>query len=161
MRRFLPILVLAALAGGAYYYFQLNPPVHYATNEVYLTRYASVMTPTGVYGFPPGTMFSLDSNRHGVPGTVAVTDGRHRLDVATDALTRNPKIAEELAAADQQGQTQAVAGVAAAKQHVAKVEADAQMARARDVDRLNAKQRSIILPPAPTPTATPTVRRVP
>ena len=161
MRRFLPILVLAGLIGGAYYYFQLNPPVHYSSNEVYLTRYASVMTPTGVYGFSPGTKFSLDSTRHGVPGTVAVTDGKYRLDVETDALTRNPKVAEELAATDQQGQTQAVAGVAAAKQHVARVESDAQMARARDVDRLNAKQRGIILSPTPTPAATPAVRRVP
>ncbi len=106
------VLVLALAAGGAYYYFQLNPPERYSTNEVYLTRYASVMIPGGgVYGFPPGTKLLLDSSRRASPGTVAVTDGTHKMDVETEALTRNPKIAQELADADRQGQTQAVAGV--------------------------------------------------
>ena len=91
---------------------------------------------------------------------MAVTDGTHKMDVETEALTRNPKIAQELADADRQGQTQAVAGVAAAKAHVAKVESDAQMARAKDIDRLNARQRGVILSPTPTP-ATPVPRRVP
>ena len=156
------LVVLALAAGGVYYYFQLNPPERYSTNEVYLTRYASVMIPGGgVYGFPPGTKLLLDSSRRASPGMVAVTDGTRRMDVEAEALTRNPKTAQEIADADRQGQTQAVAGVAAAKAHVARVESEAQMARARDVDRLNAKQRGVILPP-PTPTpATPVPRRVP
>ena len=162
MKRLLALfLVLALAAGGAYYYFQLNPPERYSTNEVYLTRYASVVIPGGgVYGFPPGTRLLLDPSRRALPGTVAVTDGTHKMDVETEALTRNPKIAQELADADRQGQTQAVAGVAAAKAHVARVESEAQMARAKDMDRLNARQRGVILPPTPTP-ATPVPRRVP
>ncbi len=155
MKWLLVLLLLLALAvGGAYYYFQLSPPERYSGNEVYLTRYASVVIPGGgVYGFPPGTKLLLDSSRRASPGAVAVTDGKHKMDVETDALTRNPKIAQELADADRQGQSQAVAGVAAAKAHVTKVEADAQMARARDIDRLNSKQRG--MSPSPTPIPTP------
>lgn len=149
------LLVLALAAGGAYYYFQLNPPERYSTNEVYLTRYVSVAIPGGgVYGYPPGTKLLLDPSRRAAPGTVAVTDGKRKMDVETDALTRNPKIAQELADADRQGQTQAIAGVAAVKAHVTKVEADAQMARARDIERLNAEQRGVN-PAALTPTPTP------
>ena len=156
MKWLLVLVLLALAAGGVYYYFQLYPPQRYSTNEVYLTRYASVVIPGGgVYGFPPGTKLMLDPARRASPGTVAVTDGKHKMDVETDALTRNPKIAQELADADRDGQTQAVVGVAAAKAHVAKVESEAQMARARDMDRLNAKQRGITLSPTPVP------RRVP
>ena len=62
------LLVLALGAGGVYYYFQLNPPERYSTNEVYLTRYASVVIPGGgVYGFPPGTRLLLDPSRRASP----------------------------------------------------------------------------------------------
>ena len=159
--KWLLLVVLLVAAAGAYYYLRVYEPVRYTSNEVYLTRYASVMIPGGgVYGFPPGTKLTIDASRHPVPGRIFVTDGVHQLAVEPDALTRNPHLAEEAASEDSQVQAQAVAGAAVAKAHVAKAEADAQANRAQDIERLNAKQNGRVYVPTPTPrpTAFPPVR---
>ena len=153
------LLLVVAVAGAAYYFLYFNPVSRVSTNEVYLKRYASVMTTTGVYGFPPGTKLTLEPTRQVPPGTVAVTDGTHEIAVEPDALTRNPELAQQLADADQQGQTQAKAGVNAMKAHVSKVESDAQLARARDVERMNELQRKGLPIVLPTPVATPPPHR--
>ena len=158
-RLWLALVLLIALAGGAYYYylyFEVSEPVRYSNDDVYLTRYASIVTPSGVYGFTPGTKLVLEPGRRASPGMVCVSDGKYQLEVAPDALTRNPAVAQQYAEADRNGQTEAVAGVAAMKAHVAKIEADAQAARTRDVERLNAQQRGVIYSPTPTPVRTPT-----
>lgn len=159
MKRLWLILALLLVVGGAasYYYlnFEVSEPVLYSNDEVYLTRYASVVMPSGVYGFSPGTKLLLLPARRASPGMVSVTDGKYNLEVAPDALTRNPAIAQQYADADRSGQKQAAAGVAAEKARVIKVEADAQLARARDIERLNAVQRSAVPKSTLTPTPTP------
>lgn len=152
MKWLLLILVIAAACGAYYYYWHPSEPVRYTNNEVYLTRYASIMIPGGgVYGFPPGTKFTIDSSRRPVPGQIFVTDGTHQLAVEPDALTRNPSLAQEAANEDQQYQAQAAAGAAAMKAHVAKVEAEAQAKRAQDIDRMNALQHGAAHSPTPPP----------
>ena len=159
MKRLLIVLLFLAVAGGgAYYYFrqfQVSEPVRYSNENVYLTRYASIVTPSGVYGFDPGTQLVLQPARRASPGMVCVTDGTHQLEVAPESLTRNPDVARQAANDDHAAQAQAAAGVAAAKAHVVKVENDAQLARARDMDRLNALQRGVMSSATPSPFPTP------
>ena len=149
------LLVVVAIAGAAYYFLYFNPISRAPTNEVYLKRYASVSLPGGVYGFPPGTKLTLEPTRPVAPGLVAVTDGTHEIAVEPEALTRNAELAQQIAAEDQQGQVQAKQGVNAMKAHVTQVERDAQLARARDIDRINDLQRKGLPVTLPTPTAAP------
>ena len=65
MNRWWLFLLLLLVAGGVYYVPVLSTlaPCALHTDEVYLTRYASIMTPGGVYGFAPGTKFTLEPTR--------------------------------------------------------------------------------------------------
>ena len=151
------LLLILLVAGGGYYLWYYGLPLRAQTNEVYLTRYASIMTPSGVYGFAPGTKATLDPTRQVPAGTVAVTDGKHELALDPDALTHNAELAQQYADADQQGQVQAAATAKAAKAHVIQAENQAQLKRAQDMDRLYAKYPARTLStPTPKPTPAPT-----
>ncbi len=139
--------VIAGFCIG-FHFLSIEAPVRYTNNEVYLTRYASITTPGGVYGFAPGTKFTVDTARTPVPDKVFVTDGLHELAIEPDALTHNPERARAMSSADQAGQVQSAAAVAAEKAHVSKVERDAQLSRARDIEMLNTEQRPVIGPTA-------------
>ena len=104
------LLGIILIAGAAYYFLYFNPISRVSTNEVYLRRYASITLPSGVYGFPPGTKLTLEPTRPVGPGLVAVTDGSHEMALEPEALTRNAELAQQLAAADQQGQVAAESG---------------------------------------------------
>ena len=149
------LLGIILIAGAAYYFLYFNPISRASTNEVYLRRYASITLPSGVYGFPPGTKLTLEPTRPVGPGLVAVTDGSHEMALEPEALTRNAELAQQLAAADQQGQVQLKADANAMKAHVIQVERDAQLARARDVERMNELQRKGLPVTLASPAASP------
>ena len=153
-----PLPVAAALF-AFFHFLPFEEPVRYTNNVVYLTRYASIMTQSGVFGFPPGTRFTVDPSRHPTPVTVLVTDGTHELAIEPDALTHDPERARELATSDEQLQAVSAAAVTAEKKRVIKAESDAQLSRVRDLDLLNSGQRPGVpragaVPPAPRPLQT-------
>ena len=156
-----PLLFLAVIFVLSRF-LTLEEPVRYTSHEVYLTRYASITTPGGVYGFAPGTKLTLDPTRRTLPDKVFVTDGTHGMEIEPDALTHDPDRARALAASDQQGQASAAAAVVAEKTHVANAERAAQLSRAHDIEMLNAKQNHVTAPLStphpPTPTPTPPLR---
>lgn len=83
------------------------PPRNLAPDGTYfLLRYHSVITDTGVTGFPPGTKVSLV----GKSGqTIRVTDGQIEFDVSAGEVTNNLDIAARLARTDSRTQEQAAA----------------------------------------------------
>ena len=160
--KWLLLPLVAAVIFGLGHFLTLGEVVRYQNNEVYLLRYASIVTPGGgVYGFAPGTRLTVDPTRRPSPDTVFVTDGTHGLAIDPYALTHDPDRARALAVGDQQAQALSAAAIIAEKARIKKAENDAQLSRARDIDRLNAQQRGGLPPPPPpppTPTPPPPVR---